>query len=463
MATRQLRFYFPARTLILIFGEVGILVASFLLATVLQFREQTYAVLSYEYGLYKIAAVVAMGLLCMYYLDFYDTQRIPGRGELQFRVLVVVGTLSLLLGLLGAIFPRFMVGNYVFLTGLPILTFLLIAWRNVFFAMNGSERFMQRTLFLGDGDYSNSFWDEVKSRSALGLKLVGYVSPEGDPVKSDGLSRLGGVEDLGRIIEEHGIRRVVVTMQDRRGKLPVESLLELKTRGLIIEDAADFYESVTGRVPLGSLRLSWLLFSRGFCPSRVLLISKRVISTAGAFVLLILTLPLLLVIALAILLDTGCPILFRQKRVGKNGKLFTLYKFRSMRLEEGATERARPAEEGDERFTRTGGWLRKSRMDELPQLCNVLRGDMSFVGPRPFMVEEEFELAKQIPFYEQRWSVSPGVTGWAQIRRAYCATLADNEEKLSYDLYYIKNMSVSLDLLILFETLKILLLTRGSR
>jgi len=163
------------------------------------------------------------------------------------------------------------------------------------------------------------------------------------------------------------------------------------------------------------------------------------------------------------LLDTGCPILFRQKRVGKNGKLFTLYKFRSMRLEEGATERARPAEEGDERFTRTGGWLRKSRMDELPQLCNVLRGDMSFVGPRPFMVEEEFELAKQIPFYEQRWSVSPGVTGWAQIRRAYCATLADNKEKLSYDLYYIKNMSVSLDLLILFETLKILLLTRGSR
>ena len=178
MASRQLRFYFPARTLILIFGEVGILVASFLLATVLQFREQTYAVLSYEYGLYKIAAVVAMGLLCMYYLDFYDTQRIPGRGELQFRVLVVVGTLSLLLGLLGAIFPRFMVGNYVFLTGLPILTFLLIAWRNVFFAMNGSERFMQRTLFLGDGDYSNSIWDEVKSRSALGLKLVGYVSPE---------------------------------------------------------------------------------------------------------------------------------------------------------------------------------------------------------------------------------------------------------------------------------------------
>ena len=240
MASRQLRFYFPARTLILIFGEVGILVASFLLATVLQFREQTYAVLSYEYGLYKIAAVVAMGLLCMYYLDFYDTQRIPGRGELQFRVLVVVGTLSLLLGLLGAIFPRFMVGNYVFLTGLPILTFLLIAWRNVFSAMNGSERFMQRTLFLGDGDYSNSFWDEVKSRSALGLKLVGYVSPEGDPVKSDGLSRLGGVEDLGRIIEEHGIRRVVVTMQDRRGKLPVESLLELKKRGLIIEDASDF-------------------------------------------------------------------------------------------------------------------------------------------------------------------------------------------------------------------------------
>jgi sugar transferase (PEP-CTERM system associated) len=463
VASRHVTFYFPARTLILILGEIGILVGSFVLATVLQFREHSYAVLSYEYGLYKIAAVVAMGLLFMYYLDFYDTQRILGRGELQFRLLVVVGMLSLLLGVLGAMFPRFMVGNYVFLTGLPILTFLLFAWRNVFFVMNGSERFVQRTLFLGDGDYSNSFWRDVKSRSTLGLKLIGYVSPESNPMENNGLSRLGGVEDLDRIIEEHEIRRIVVTMQDRRGKLPVESLLELKKRGLIIEDATDFYESVTGRVPLGSLRLSWLLFSRGFCPSRLLLTFKRVISTVGALVLLILISPLLLLIALAILLDTGRPILFRQMRVGKNGKLFTLYKFRSMRLEKGAAEKARPAAEGDERFTRTGRWLRKSRMDELPQLCNVLRGDMSFVGPRPFMVEEEFELAKQIPFYEQRWSVSPGVTGWAQIRRAYCATLADNEEKLSYDLYYIKNMSIGLDLLILFETLKILLLTRGSR
>jgi lipopolysaccharide/colanic/teichoic acid biosynthesis glycosyltransferase len=164
-----------------------------------------------------------------------------------------------------------------------------------------------------------------------------------------------------------------------------------------------------------------------------------------------------------ILIDTGRPILFRQKRVGRGGKIFTLYKFRSMRAADSADGKGRPAQEGDARITWTGRLLRKSRIDELPQLYNIFKGDMSFVGPRPFMVEEEFDLAKQIPFYERRWSVRPGATGWAQIHRPYCATLADNEEKLSYDLFYVKNMSIALDFLILFQTVKTLLLGRGSR
>jgi sugar transferase (PEP-CTERM system associated) len=463
MAGRHLTFSFPTRTLILAVGEVGLLISSFLLATLLQFRGQSFDVLAYQNGLYKIVAVAVLGLLCMYYLDLYNTQKILGRGQMQFRVLVVIGTLSLLLGLLGMLFPRFMVGNYVFLTGLPILASLVFVWRKVFFTMNSSKHFLKRTLILGDGDYSNSLWTEVESRPELGLKLVGYVSTDDHPTENNRLSRLGSLKDLSRIIEEQKICRIVVTMRDRRGKLPVEALLGLKTRGVTIEDAADFYEGVTGRVPLESLRLSWLLFSRGFCPSRLLLTFTRAVSAIAALLLLVISLPVLALISLAILLDTGRPILFRQKRVGKNGKLFTLYKFRSMRIQDQATEKARPAKEGDERFTRTGRWLRKSRMDELPQLYNVLRGDMSFVGPRPFMIEEEFDLAKQIPFYEQRWSVSPGVTGWAQVHRAYCVTLADNEEKLSYDLFYIKNLSIGLDLLVLFQTVKILLLGRGSR
>ncbi len=462
MASPQLTFYFPRRTLILILGEVGILIASFLFATFLQFREQSYVVLNYQYGMYKITAVAVIGLLCMYYLDFYDTQRIVIHGEMHLRLLVVVGTLSLLLGLLGALFPNFLVGNYVFVTGLPILALLLFAWRKFFFALNRSKHFVQRMLILCDGEFS-PLWKKVESRPELGLKIVGCVSPDGHVADSNGLLRLGGLEDLTRIIEEQGIRRIVVTMKDRRGKLPVETLLRLKANGLVIEDAADFYESVTGRIPLESLRLSWFLFSGGFCPSRVLLGITGAVSRIVALLLFVLSLPLLLILAIIILIDTGNPILFRQQRVGKNGKVFTLYKFRSMRAGYEPMDKARPAEQDDKRFTRTGRWLRKTRMDELPQLYNVLRGDMSFVGPRPFMVDEEFDLAKQIPFYEQRWSVRPGVTGWAQIHRDYCVTLADNEEKLSYDLFYIKNFSVGLDLLILLQTVKILLLGRGSR
>jgi lipopolysaccharide/colanic/teichoic acid biosynthesis glycosyltransferase len=171
----------------------------------------------------------------------------------------------------------------------------------------------------------------------------------------------------------------------------------------------------------------------------------------------------MLLIAIAIRLDSPGPALFRQKRIGKNGKVFTLYKFRSMRVDADHDGFPRPVEKDDQRLTRVGCWLRRSRMDELPQLYNILRGDMYFIGPRPFVVEQERELGRQIAYYRYRWTVKPGATGWAQIHRGYCSTLDDNTEKLAYDLYYIKNVSVGLDLLILFETVKILLLGRGSR
>ncbi len=460
---RRLTFYFPARTLVLVFGEVILIICSFILATILQFGPRYYAVLNYENGLIKIGVVAFLGMLCMYYLDLYDPQRLHTPGEMPFRLLVVVGTLSLVLGLLTTLVPSFLVGNYVFLTGLPILTVLVLGWRRIFFAINGNDRFVQRTLILGDGDYADALHQEVKQRPQLGLKMVGYLHAGPSQHHSGSLEELGGVEDLEKVVETHGVRRIVVSMKDRRGKLPVDTLLSLKTHGVLNEEAADFYESVTGRVPLDSLRVSWLLFTRGFCPSKFQLFVTRFLYAIIAALMLAISLPFLAIVALVILIDTGRPILFRQKRVGRGGKIFTLYKFRSMRVADSADGKGRPAQEGDARITWTGRLLRKSRLDELPQLYNIFKGDMSFVGPRPFMVEEEFDWAKRIPFYERRWSVRPGATGWAQIHRPYCATMEDNQEKLSYDLFYIKNMSLSLDMLILFQTIKTLLLRRGGR
>jgi len=223
------------------------------------------------------------------------------------------------------------------------------------------------------------------------------------------------------------------------------------------------YETLTGKVALESLRLSWLLFSRGFRVSRSMLLYKRATSIIISAVGLLLALPLMAIIAVAIRLDSKGAVMFRQERLGLRGAIFTLNKFRSMVEGADADGIYRPAQENDDRVTRVGRWLRRYRLDELPQLWNVLRGDIYFVGPRPFVPNQEREYAEKIPFYTQRWSVRPGLTGWAQVNREYCATVEDNADKLAYDLFYIKNMSVGLDLLIVFKTLKSLLLGRGGR
>jgi exopolysaccharide biosynthesis polyprenyl glycosylphosphotransferase len=243
----------------------------------------------------------------------------------------------------------------------------------------------------------------------------------------------------------------------------VQELLAIKSQYARVQDGTELYEALSGKLPIESLRLSWLLFSPGFHVSQKLLLYKRVFSLVFALVLLLLASPLMLLTALAIRLDSPGPIIFRQKRIGKLGSTFTLFKFRSMFDSSEAGDNHRPAMANDNRVTRVGRLLRRTRLDELPQLYNILRGDMYFVGPRPFVPSQEEELAKVIPFYSQRWSVKPGATGWAQVNRGYNATVEDNAEKLAYDLFYIKNMSITLDLFILFKTIKILILSRGGR
>jgi len=252
-------------------------------------------------------------------------------------------------------------------------------------------------------------------------------------------------------------------MGERRGLLPVDLLLRLKTRGILVQDGSEAYESLTGKVPVDALRTSWLLFSPNFPASRPMLVYKRLTSIILSSLGLLITLPLMALIAVALRLDSKGPIIFRQKRVGQDGTVFDLYKFRSMYESPDPIAQSAPARENDGRFTRVGRWLRRTRLDELPQLYNILRGDMYFIGPRPFAQVQEEDLAEKIPYYRQRWAVKPGATGWAQINYGYCETVEDNTEKLAYDLFYIRNMSIGLDLLIAFRTVKVLLLGRGSR
>jgi sugar transferase (PEP-CTERM system associated) len=465
---RLLNAYFPTRLLLLAASEVITMFSALLIAHYVRFGSDSTLVVFYENGWKRIAIVCAVCLLCLYYFDLYDSIILASSREVFLRLVQSVGSTCIILALLYYFYPSIRIRVALFVPAVLFMGACLIGWRKIFWMLAYSRGLAERVLVLGDAPLGQALAKEINDRPALGLRLIGFVGCASEKLGRLGaLQYLGDVAELVQIVAAEQINRIVVTMKDRRGMLPVERLMELKARGVSVEDGSGFYETLTGKVSLEALQLSQLLFSSGFFVSRGMLFYKRISSVLISLACLVLALPLMALIALATWIDSGTPIFFRQKRVGEGGRVFILYKFRSMKIQGNVNAngngKPQPAQEMDERFTRVGSWIRRLRIDELPQLYNVLRGDMHFIGPRPFMLEEEEELAQQIPFYRYRWSVKPGATGWAQIHRAYCANLEDNKEKLSYDLFYIKNMSVGLDLLIIFKTVKTLLLGRGSR
>ena len=462
MVIRIFNAYFPSRTLLLAFSEACVVVFAFTVSCVVLMGRDADIFLNYDGGFANIALITIVFVLCMYYGDLYDSLILSNRREVIIRLIQVSGVGTLVMAVLYSAIPRARLGARNFELGLALVMVLVWFWRELFLWMFRSEHLLERAVLLGDGPLARKLAEEIITRPDLGLKLVGYVSASAAQAQSN-LPHLGTPDQLSEVVRTREVRRVLVTMSDQRGKLPMNELLAIKSQYARVQDGAEIYEKLTGKLPLESLRMSWLLFSSGLQSSRWATAWKTGFSFVISLILLILCLPIMLLVAIAIRLDSPGPAVFLQKRVGKGGKHFILYKFRSMYHAVDECKINPPAEEDDPRITRLGRFLRKSRLDELPQLYNILRGDMHFVGPRPFVPDQEQELVKAIPLYNQRWNVKPGATGWAQINRGYCATLADNSEKLAYDLFYIKNMSLSLDLLIMFKTLKILLLGRGGR
>jgi len=457
---RLFNTYFPARTLLLTVTETVLVILGFVLAVVLWAGTTLDAniYLLYENGIGRIGLVAAVFLILMYYFDLYNSFILTNRREVLTRLVGVLGCIFVALAVLYYTFPEITLGGGVLFLGVLFMAIIVPLWRSFFFALNSSDRFAERAILYGDGPLAQPLIQEMSQRSELGVRIAAFV---GSSCPHAGIPSFSSV-DLTELVKREGVHRVVITMGDRRGRLNVEELLKLKASGVQIQDGPEYYETVTGKIPLESLRLSWLLFSPGFHVPAGLRLYKRVFSVLLGALALVLTAPLMLIAAIAIKCDSKGPVIFKQRRVGEHGELFTVYKFRSMY--EGSDKlHLKPAEHEDPRVTRVGYWLRRSRIDELPQLFNILKGDMAFVGPRPFVPEQEEECASQIPFYRERWLVKPGATGWAQINRGYNATLEDNREKLAYDLFYIKNVSIGLDLYILFATLKIVLLGKGGR
>jgi sugar transferase (PEP-CTERM system associated) len=469
---RFLNAYFPSRTVFLGMSEAFLVTLGFVIAAVARLGASDAAMmLRYEQGFLKIVVISAAFVISMYYFDLYDSSILRNRRELLTRLIQVVGTVCVLLAILYYVYPPLELGRGIFAIGVSLVGIILLLWRRLFLAINSQSELAERVLLFGDGPLAVPLMHEVESRPELGLRIVTqFVAPSNGsaPTNSDPQAegeRLSTAadEDLFRAVRIHRVNRIVVAFGDRRGKLPVEDLLRLKSRGVRIQDGTDVYESITGKVPIESLRLGWLLFSPGFCVSRFYLIYKRLASVLIAMSGLLLSLPLVPFIALTIKLTSRGPVFYAQKRVGRDGSVFECHKFRTMRADAEVDSGPTWAGDDDPRITPVGRFLRLSRLDEIPQLWNVLRGEMSLVGPRPERPEFVERLGREISHYHLRHAVRPGITGWAQIRYKYGGSVEDAREKLRYDLFYIKNMSPGLDSLILFQTIKIILLGRGAQ
>ena len=454
---RLFNVYYPVRTLILLAGEALIVWTSFLLGTVLENPDDSYLVLNDQHGYYKILVVTLFVLVCSHWFDLYDPARFDAKGELYFRLLLVPGLLALLLAVVTAMFPHFTMGRGAFLLGLIILTLALLGWRTAYYWLVQQPYLRERVYVLGGGERAQRVIQGLRQRSDLGIEIVGWTGNlEGVPTREEMATHLLEVS-------RSRVHRVILAMSDRRGGLPVRELLELRLDGVKIEDATSWLEKMSGRIEVDNLYPSWLIFAEGFRFSAGFMAIRRVVSFVVSLIGLLLLLPVIPLVILAIKLDSKGPVIYRQKRVGRNSVHFHVYKFRTMRQDAEAKTGAIWAGQDDPRVTKVGKFLRSSRLDEIPQLWNVLRGDMGFVGPRPERPEFVEWLTREIPYYPVRHVVRPGVTGWAQVRYKYGNTLEDAKEKLQYDLFYIKNISLGLDLLIMFQTVKTVVLGRGAQ
>jgi sugar transferase (PEP-CTERM system associated) len=469
---RLLNAYFPRRTLLLGISEGCLIALSFVAAAIVRLgTNDANVMLRYELGFLKIATLSGAFIVCMYYFDLYDTSILSNRREVLSRLIQVLGTMCILLAVVYYLYPPLELGRGIILLGLFIVVIMLTLWRGLFSALNRRPQFAERTMIFGDGPSASRLFQELDSRPELGVSIVGHIS-----VTANGSYELNcenGVqsttdraitdEDLPAAIGLQRVNRIIVALDDRRGKLPVELLLSMKGRGVLIQDGTEYYEQVTGKLPIESLRLGTLLFSSGFHLSRFLSIYKRLASIVVSLVGLLLCLPFLPLVAVAIKLTSPGPLLYHQRRVGRDDSIFYCHKFRTMRADAEADTGPTWAPDEDPRITTVGRFLRTTRLDEIPQLWNVLKGEMSLVGPRPERPEFIEWLRKEIPFYNLRHTVRPGITGWAQIRYKYGNSVEDAKEKLRYDLFYIKNMSPGLDGLIFIDTIKTILLGRGAR
>jgi len=448
--------YFPGYLFVMVCTEIALIVLCVGVAVSLNTGSLHVSLLAQPMLLGKALLITGIAEACFYLNDLYDPRSIRSQMDLLARLLRALGLASFILALIYWIAAGTQFGFGVGETAIFGVVVLVLMWRVMLQWLVRVYGGVERLLLVGSGPTAQALWRQLRGRDDLRLKVVGLVGGNDDEEKYrfPGVPYLGTLNMLGTIAKEVKPDRIVVSLEERRSQLPVETLLSSLVRGVRVEAATDLYEKLTGRVPTDLIRPSWLLFSGSFHKSAALRFYKRFFGMVGALVGLIALSPLFTLVAVAIKIDSRGPVFYRQPRVGFGGRIFELLKFRSMRVDAESVTGPVWEQERDPRVTRVGRVIRALHVDEFPQLLNVLWGEMDFVGPRPERPHFVERLRPQIHFYDVRHAVRPGITGWAQISLSYPRTIEEAREKLQYDLFYVKNVTVSLDLLILVRTLK---------
>ena len=456
---------FNTRTILLLLVEAMLLFGGVVIAVYVRLGAvEAEETLIQRNGFYKAALATVFCLASFYLFDLYDFVVMFDRRELVLRMLQALGLAWIALAITFYALPQTMIGRGVSLISLPLALLMMMGWRLTIHWVLGHPELGERILIVGSGPFAVEIARETLGRPDAGFRVVGFVDSDPQLVGKSLINPkvIGLTSELASLVKNQSIDRLVVAIGDRRGQFPTHELLRLSLSGDVsIEESASFYERLTGRVLLDMIRPSWLIFSSRGRRARLNEFGRAVMNRTVALIGALLSLPIAIITALLVKLDSRGPVLYKQERVGKNGRTFTLMKFRSMRVD---AEKDGPvwAKTDDERMTRFGRIIRKIRIDEIPQFWNILRGDMNFIGPRPERPHFVAQLAEEILYYEQRHLVAPGLTGWAQIKYPYGASIEDAKKKLEYDLYYIKNQSLSLDAAIMFETIKTILFGRGT-
>jgi sugar transferase (PEP-CTERM system associated) len=417
-------------------------------------------------GWLKVTLATAVCLLILYFYDLYDYTLMGNRRELLLRLIQSLGIAWALLALLFYFAPPLMIGRGTSVYSVFISLVLLLGWRTLIHFLTGHPEIGERVLIVGAGSAAIETAEAVLKRRDAGYRIVGFVTEDYETVKMKlpEVRVLGTTKELDSIVRNEKINRIVIAVRERRGSFPTEVLLKMSLAGdVTIEECTSFYERITGQVHLEMVRPSWLIFAGRTRETPVKTAFRNVFHRSLALIGLIVSLPLALLTAILIKLDSKGSIFYKQERVGINGKTFNVIKFRSMKTDAEANGTPIWASSNDDRTTRVGRIIRKIRVDEIPQFWNILKGEMSFIGPRPERPHFVSQLAEEVPFYDHRHLVAPGLTGWAQIKYPYGASVHDARQKLQYDLFYIKNQTVALDIIIVIETVKTVLFSRGGR